>query len=80
MTQLGATSSEFAKPAEWDLWLTISYVTESVAKSEGLASVVDGAVIMRANSDVQASGRGRDSVRISSKDEWADVSRASRTL
>jgi hypothetical protein len=54
-------------------WLTISYVTESVAKSEGLASVVNGAVIMRANSDVQASGRGRDSVRIASKDEWADV-------
>jgi hypothetical protein len=47
-------------------------VTESVARSEGLASVVDGKVIMRANSDAQASGRGRDSVRISSKDEWAD--------
>ena len=29
---------------------------------------------MRANAEDQASGRGRDSVRISSKDEWADVS------
>lgn len=57
--------------------LTISYVTESVAKSEGLATVQNGAVIMRANSDAQASGRGRDSVRVSSKDQWADVGRSS---
>ena len=35
--------------------------------------MVDGAVIMRVNSEDQATGRGRDSVRISSKDEWADV-------
>lgn len=55
------------------LMLTNSYVTEEVARSQGLASVVDGSVIMRANAESQASGRGRDSVRISSKDEWADV-------
>lgn len=51
-----------------------SYVTEEVARSQGLATVVDGSVIMRADAESQASGRGRDSVRISSKDQWADVS------
>jgi hypothetical protein len=28
---------------------------------------------MRVNSELRASGRGRDSVRLSSKDEYADV-------
>lgn len=39
---------------------------------QGYASHTNGAVIMRANAESQASGRGRDSVRIASKDEWAD--------
>jgi hypothetical protein len=74
MTQREAMSSmSISLPGVvWRFVPTDSYVTESVARSEGLASVVDGKVIMRANSDDQASGRGRDSVRISSKDEWAD--------
>jgi hypothetical protein len=54
----------------------------STAQSEGLASVMsDGSFLMRANAETIATGRGRDSVRITSKDEYGDVSgRESRTV
>lgn len=51
----------------------VNYVSKSYAESEGLASVEsNGNVIIRANSEVRATGRGRDSVRLASKDEFAD--------
>ena len=53
----------------------ISYVSQSNAQSLGLAAVQsDGTFLMRADAEETAAGRGRNSVRISSKDKFNDVS------
>ncbi|TYJ51917.1 hypothetical protein B9479_007496 [Cryptococcus floricola] len=52
---------------------TVNYVSKSSGQSAGLIDVQsDSTFIMRADSDSVATGRGRDSVRISSKDYFAD--------
>jgi len=54
-----------------------SYVSLNDAKNLGLTDTAsDGSFIMRADAETQASGRGRNSVRISSKARFADVSLA----
>ena len=51
----------------------VNYVSQDYAQSQGLVSVEgDGSVLIRADSSKPATGRGRDSVRLSSKDEFAD--------
>lgn len=46
---------------------------QATAQNQGLIGVQNGAVFMRADSDNVATGRGRNSIRISSNDYWADV-------
>ena len=49
-------------------------MSKSDAQSLALTDVQsDGSFVMRADAENQASGRGRNSVRISSKDKWEDV-------
>ncbi|KAK4687211.1 hypothetical protein P7C73_g2919, partial [Tremellales sp. Uapishka_1] len=51
----------------------VNYVSQDDAASKGLTSIDStGAFIMAADSTNNASGRGRNSVRISSKDKFAD--------
>ncbi len=50
-----------------------SYVSQSDASSLDLIAVMsDNSFVMRADAETQASGRGRNSIRISSKDKFAD--------
>lgn len=58
-----------------------SYVSKGDAKTLGLADTsTDGSFIMRADAENRAAGRGRNSVRISSKAQFADVSLSLRVL
>jgi hypothetical protein len=51
----------------------VNYVSQDYAQSQGLISVEgDGSVLIRADSSKPGQGRGRDSVRLASKDEFAD--------
>ncbi|EIW70867.1 hypothetical protein TREMEDRAFT_28753, partial [Tremella mesenterica DSM 1558] len=51
----------------------VNYVSKSDAQSLSLVDIQSsGEFVMRADSDNQASGRGRNSVRISSKDKFGD--------
>lgn len=72
-TRQGAMSSE---PASHRATLADrSYVSQGDAQNLGLAAKqADGSFIMRADAENTASGRGRNSVRISSKAKFADVS------
>lgn len=50
-------------------------MSKSEGQSSGLVDIhSDNVFIMRADSDTVATGRGRDSIRIESKDQFADVS------
>lgn len=46
---------------------TVNYVDQGTAQNRGLIDRDNGAVVMRVDSSNVASGRGRDSVRITSK-------------
>ncbi|KAI1615687.1 concanavalin A-like lectin/glucanase domain-containing protein [Exophiala viscosa] len=48
----------------------VNYVSYSTAESEGLYKIQDGAVYMGVDSTNTASGRGRDSIRIASKNTY----------
>ena len=53
----------------------LSYLSQSDADALSLISVMsDDSFVMRADAENQAAGRGRNSVRISGKDKFADVS------
>lgn len=50
-------------------------MSKSEGQSSGLVDIhSDNVFIMRAGSDTVATGRGRDSIRIESKDQFADIS------
>jgi len=48
----------------------VNYISESQAKSEGLISAAPGKVIIATDSKNVASGRGRDSIRLTSNQAW----------
>jgi len=48
----------------------VNFLSEAQAKSAGLISAAPGKVIMAADSKSVASGRGRNSIRITSNDAW----------
>jgi len=61
----------------WDFWTAndptngyVNYVSQAQAQSEGLISAAPGKVIIGVDTKKVASGRGRDSVRLSSKQTW----------
>lgn len=48
----------------------VNYVDKATAQTEGLISVSNGKVTMKADSTKTASGRGRDSVRVTSTEQY----------
>ncbi|KAL8810229.1 MAG: hypothetical protein Q9200_002753, partial [Gallowayella weberi] len=48
----------------------VNYIGQSQARSDGLLDVDNGAVILRADSTNVASGRGRNSLRLTSKAKY----------